>query len=222
MIQGIGRPKKGYHLQDGTKVPSVTTIISRFKDSGGLIHWAWKEGTEGRDYREPKDAAASAGSAAHAAVDAHIHGRPWDWNAVPDETVRTKAMTAYSAFLEWQSQTKLEVTHTEMPLVSERHGFGGTFDAITVGETKRRAMGDWKSSGAIYPEYLIHLAAYGHLWQENFPAEPLEGGYHLLRFDKEYGDFTHKWWASLYTALEAFLHLRALYELEKELKQRTK
>jgi len=33
-------PAKGYRLKDGTRVPGTTTITGRFKDSGGLIHWA--------------------------------------------------------------------------------------------------------------------------------------------------------------------------------------
>lgn len=33
-------PKKGYYTSSGLRVPGVTTIIGRFKDSGGLIHWA--------------------------------------------------------------------------------------------------------------------------------------------------------------------------------------
>src|SRR6516225_4019637 len=37
----------GYFIADGTKVPSVTQVISRFKDSGALIHWAWKCGRDG-------------------------------------------------------------------------------------------------------------------------------------------------------------------------------
>jgi hypothetical protein len=33
-------PKKGYYTQKGERVPGVTTILGRFKDSGALIHWA--------------------------------------------------------------------------------------------------------------------------------------------------------------------------------------
>src|SRR5687768_2946630 len=33
-------PKKGYYTKRGERVPGVTTILSRFKDSGALIHWA--------------------------------------------------------------------------------------------------------------------------------------------------------------------------------------
>lgn len=33
-------PAKGYYTADGQRVPSVTTILSRFKDSGALLWWA--------------------------------------------------------------------------------------------------------------------------------------------------------------------------------------
>ena len=49
-----------YKTQDGVRVPSVTTVISRFKEAGALMYWAWNEGKEGRDYRETRDAAADA------------------------------------------------------------------------------------------------------------------------------------------------------------------
>ena len=210
--------KAGYHLRDGTRVPSVTTIIGRFKEAGGLIHWAWTLGKEGKDYREERDRAADAGTMAHAAVDAWIHKLPFAFEG-PDE-VCEKAKNAYNAFLEWADQTQLQATETELPLVSEAHRFGGTFDAILV--KGKRAMGDWKSSNAIYPEYLVQVAAYGRLWEENRPDEKIEGGFHLLRFDKTYADFHHHWWGELDRAWDAFLHLRALYDIDKELKQRSK
>lgn len=210
--------KGGYYLADGTRVPSVTTIIGRFKEAGGLIHWAWKLGMDGKDYREVRDAAADAGTMAHAAVDAWIHKQPFAFEGDPG--ICEKAAKSYGAFREWADQTQLQVTHTEMPLVSEQHRFGGTFDAILV--KGNRAMGDWKTSNAIYGEYLVQVAAYGKLWQETHPDEPITGGYHLLRFDKTYGDFHAHWWGELDAAWQAFLHLRALYDLDKELKQRAK
>ena len=33
-------PSEGYRI-DGKRVPSVTTIIGRFKESGALLRWAW-------------------------------------------------------------------------------------------------------------------------------------------------------------------------------------
>lgn len=210
--------KAGYYLKDGTRVPSVTTILGRFKDAGPLMHWAWECGKNGKDYREERDKAAGAGTLAHAAVEAHVRGNPIIWEGAED--VVSRAKMAFGAFLEWADQTKLVVDKTELPLVSERYRFGGTFDAILI--KSKRAMGDWKSSNGVYAEYLAQLAAYGILWEENFPGEPLDGGYNLCRFDKTHGDFTHKWWGELNAGREYFLRLREAYECDKELKARAK
>ena len=93
-------------------------------------------------------------------------------------------------------------------------------DGVAIGG--RRCVLDWKSSNATYPEYLVQLAAYGALWTEAHPERPIDGGYHLIRFDKEFGDFHHHYWPELSRAWIAFLHLRELYDIEKELKRRAK
>lgn len=210
---------KGYFLRDGkTRVPSVTTVLGRFKDAGPLMYWAWNCGKEGKDFRQERDNAADAGTMAHAAVEQWVKGENFAFTG--DPLICQKAQTAFGAFIEWADQTKLKVDKTELPLVSEKYAFGGTFDAILVGA--RRAMGDWKSSNGVYGEYLAQLAAYGQLWAENFPDEPIEGGYHLLRFDKTHGDFTHKWWGDLTAGWEYFIRLREAYEFDKELRARAK
>lgn len=209
---------KGYYLKDGTRVPSVTTVLGRFKDAGPLMFWAWQCGVNGKDFRAERDAAADAGTLAHKAVEDYIHGNTVNFEGPPEVT--TKARKSFDAFQEWARQTQLRVDKTEMPLVSEKYRFGGTFDAILLGQ--KRAMGDWKSSNGIYGEYLAQLAAYGQLWEENFPEEPITGGFHLLRFDKTHGDFTHKWWGELDAGWKYFLALREAYEQDKELKARAK
>lgn len=210
--------KAGYFLKSGARVPSVTTVLGRFKDAGPLMYWAWQCGKDGKDFREERDKAADAGTLAHAAVEQWVAGENFSFTGTPE--IVAKAQKAFGAFLEWAEQTKLKVDKTELPLVSEKYAFGGTFDAILVGS--KRAMGDWKSSNGIYGEYLAQLAAYGQLWAENFPDEPIEGGYHLLRFDKNHGDFTHKWWGDLKAGWDYFIRLREAYEFDKELKQRAK
>jgi hypothetical protein len=163
-----------------------------------------------------RDQAADAGTLAHQAVDAYFHAREFEFEG--DPAVCAKARTAYRAFIEWTEQTQMRVTHTEMPLVSERYKFGGTFDAVAMGNG--RAIADWKSSNKCYGEFLIQVAAYGALWEENFPDQPLTGGFHLVRFDKTFGDFHHHYWGELDVAWKAFRHLRALYDIDVELKQR--
>ena len=211
--------KGGYHTADGQRVPSVTTILSRFKESGGLIHWAWSLGKEGKDYREVRDQAADAGTLAHNMVEQFIHHEPVECPTEPASVV-AKAKKSFEAFQEWARQTNLVVDKTEMPLVSEKYKFGGTFDAILV--NGKRAMGDWKTSNAIYSEYLAQIAAYAILWEENFPDQPIDGGFHLLRFDKEYGDFHAHWWGELDAGKRYFLAIRAAFAEDKELKARAK
>lgn len=212
----MGTQRAGYFTTDGTKVPSVTTIISRFKDAGGLIYWAWQQGKEGKDYRETRDKAATAGTLAHDNVERWIKGEALVWDAPDDVTKR--ARIAFEAFHEWSQQTQLKVTHTEVPLVSDKHKFGGTLDAMFIGS--KRALGDWKTSNKIYGDYLMQLAAYGILWDEHYPNDPVTGGYHLLRFDGEYGDFHHHFWGELESAKRMFLLLREAFDLDKELKKR--
>lgn len=209
-------PKKGYYLADGDRVPSVTTVISRFKDAGGLMWWAWDCGMKGQDYRDVRQQAADAGTVAHELVEAWLQKRA-STSEAPVE-IMDKAQKSFGAFLEWAEGSKLQVTHTEMQLVSEAHRYGGTPDALLI--HGKRSMGDWKTSNAVYSDYLIQLAAYGNLWNENNPDDLVEGGFHLVRFDKQYGDFHHHYWSELDAAWRAFLHLRELYEIEKELKKR--
>lgn len=214
----MGTLKGGYHTKDGERVPGVTTIIGKYKESGGLIHWAWDLGMNGLDYRAVRDDAATAGTMAHEAVEAWVKGDPPVFEGAPE--ICEKARKAFDNFLEWATRSELKVDKQEIPLVSERYRFGGTFDAILV--HGKRAMGDWKTSNSLYTDYLEQIAAYGILWEENYPDEPLTGGYDLLRFDKVYGDFTHKHWDELEAAKKSFLLKRELYDIDKELKARIK
>ena len=69
-------PRAGYRLADGTKVPGVTTILGRWKDSGGLLQWAFKQGQSGaRTLYEERDKAADIGTLAHAMVEHRLTGR---------------------------------------------------------------------------------------------------------------------------------------------------
>ena len=209
-----------YRLKDGTRVPSVTTCLHSWLPGGpdALMGWAVKMAKEGKDFREERDLAAGAGTLAHSAMEAWVKGEESKWEA-PEEIV-IKAKKSFSAFLEWAEQTRFKVTHTEMSLISECHRFGGTLDAAMM--NNRRVLADYKTSGSIRPQYLAQVGGYGILWDEHFPNDPLEGGYLILRFDREYGDFSHKWFPELDTGRKAFLLCRQLYDAEKELTKRAR
>lgn len=216
-MQGkIESTRKPYMTKDGREVPSVTTILSRYKESGGLIKWAWKLGMEGKSFEDVRDRAASIGTVAHEMMECHIKKKPFIAPDVDDEFLG-KARNAFESFRDWEASSKLQVTHSEIRLVSDLYGYGGTIDSALV--LQKRSMGDWKTSDSIYIDHIIQLAAYGNLWNENFPDDPIVGGYHLVKFSKEDGGFTHKHWRDLTPAWEAFKLMLSLYKLDKPLKQ---
>lgn len=136
-FKGGGRPNQ-YLNTGGDKLPSVTTILGRFKDSGPLLHWAFGQGKaaergEIRRLYDKRDEAAEIGTVAHDMAEAHIHKiDPMaclrDSGLVEDHA--HTALQAFEMFERWEQIANVEWTHTEVPVVSERLQVGGTIDAV--------------------------------------------------------------------------------------------
>ena len=217
IIKGPGRPTR-YKLADGTIVPSVTTITSRFKESGGLIQWAYQKGLEGKRLYEEIQEAGDIGRQIHEFIEHDIHGEGVGVSTVPRDI---RISSGFDAWVKWRDKWIERFTHTEVPLISERYHFGGTPDALGVDRHMRPTLLDWKSAGAVYTENLCQLAAYGKLVEEVLGIK-LTGGYHLVRFSKEHADLEHRHYSSLSDALELFHLYRQAYELDKKVKQRAR
>ena len=215
-------PTQPYYTKDGKRVPGTTTIISNCNLGSieGLLSWANRLGREGKSHSEERDRAADAGTACHEMAECYAKGIEFDVSKYPAE-ILAKAIGAFSGFQAWANQTSLRIAHSEVALVSESYRYGGTLDCMLVKD--ELALGDFKTSNSIRVGMLCQLAAYRNLWEENRPAEPITGGFHLLRFSRpEHPDdpihFAHHYWSSLDVAWEAFKHMRELYELHKRLK----
>lgn len=230
-------PRQGYRAADGKKIPSVTTIL-KIKDPGALINWAYKTGREHGVLEGQGNPAPSGlyegsdilaiGTCVHSMCEAWVKGdepmlvleKALEEETVNDKaTFRAQAASAYSAFEFWCKGTQLEIVDCEVQVISETHRYGGTLDFI--GKLNNRlVLGDFKTSNGVWPEYLCQLAAYAKAYEET-TGNKIDGGYHLLRFSKENGDFGHHFYPSLDDdAWPAFLHLRALYDLNEKLKKR--
>jgi ATP-dependent exoDNAse (exonuclease V) beta subunit len=247
---------------NGKRVPSVTTILSRFKDPGALMYWSWnlayeplqeavhlleevnktllehdlsKRATanklqdflkgkplEKSDYKKEASRAATAGTIAHNLVEQWVHqnrakkftlpsvSKICSTKRVPKETAK-QARTALLSFLDWTEQTHAKITGTELALVSPTHLYGGCIDAVAKINGKL-CLFDWKTSGGLYVDYILQLAAYSQLYEENHPKNKLNS-HHLIRFDKEFGDFHHHQFTDLDTAKKMFLLFRKAYEI---------
>jgi hypothetical protein len=245
----MATPTGGYWLE-GRRLPSVTTILGRYKDSGALIKWAYRQG---RDHQRlesaglpapsdlyAKDAttaqAALAGTIAHDMIETFILGQhpasneeivaveiAAKYKAGTDEgptaEVLARARNAFKQAIKWLGNTNIKVTHTELGLMSKTHRFGGTLDAVGVDADGAIVLLDWKTSNAVYGDYLYQLAAYALLLEENHP-ELTPTGFHLLRFAKESADFAHHSFGELDQEKRGFILMRELYEIDARTKKR--
>lgn len=228
----MAHPKGGYKNSEGSRVLGVTTVIGRFKDSGGLLYWAFNQGKaaergEIEKLYDKRDEAAESGTLAHSMVEAHINGEDphsvlmdsVDPLSEGTDAIMEQATNAFESYLNWASMTRLKIVEQEMPMVSEKYQFGGCPDAI--GEINGElCLVDWKTSNSVYQDYLIQLAAYKQLWEENNPDRILTGGFHLCRFAKSHGDFAHHYFPELDEAWEQFKLFLQAYQIDKRLKKR--
>lgn len=215
----MARPTQGYRNSAGERIPGTTTIIGRWKESGGLLQWAFKQGQSGAaSLYEQRDAAALAGNIAHDMIECHILGKPQP-QFTAEQALIDKAANAFAQFLEWKEQTRIEIVATEQVYVSEVYQFGGTVDAIGRDTKGRIVLVDWKTSNSVYQDYLIQLAAYALLLEECKPEWKPEA-FHLLRVAKESADFAHHFFGELEEAKRAFILMRELYGIDQRLKKR--
>jgi len=202
-----------YKNAAGKRLPSVTTVINRRKEADGMIYAAWKIGFEGKDYKVEWGDKANSGTLAHSL----IHHEAVDMSIYTPDMI-SKANNAVAEHDKWKKQSHLVSECSEISLVCECHQVGGTIDDVWM-QDGERSIGDIKT-GKLYPDHLVQCAAYKHLWEVNFPEKPVLGGFHLLHFDKENADFGHSHFSDLSEAWEAFVHMRALYDLMEKLKER--
>lgn len=225
-VHGPGRPDK-YIGADGKPVPSVTTITSRFKDSGALLAWAHKQGAAGIPLNEARDKAADAGHVVHAWIADFVADRPLTTFPFTTDEIIDKAESAFAAFIAWAERVKLEVVATEMPLVHSRLGYGGTFDGLGFLDLalggRALCLLDWKSGNRTYPEHLIQLAAYRELLRDQAARLderlPLPAGGVIIRLDKDTGEPHPREFDehALNLGWAYFSGARDLYELDKDL-----
>ena len=112
-----------YKLKDGTRVPGVTTVLNVL-NKPALVPWANKMGLQGIDTTKYVDAAALAGTAAHAMIQAHLTGEVFDGTSYPQDLL-SLAENGFIKYLDWEKGHKIEDVHSELQLVSERWRYGG-------------------------------------------------------------------------------------------------
>jgi hypothetical protein len=164
-------PHQVYRTADGERVPGVTTILGATLPKDALIHWAWKLGTEGKDYKKEREAAANVGTVAHARIEAWLAGLDFDDDCVSGDLL-VKSEAPLARFKAWWHERKYRPLLLEAQMVSERFKCGGTLDVLATPEGGGRVadLVDIKTTNATkswpYDSVLIQVCAYATLVEE--------------------------------------------------------
>lgn len=203
-----------YKLADGTRVPGVTTVLGVL-NKPALVAWANKMGLQGIDTSKYVNAAADAGTAAHEMIQCHLIGEEFDGSKYPADLLDL-AENGYLKYLEWEGQHTIEDVHSEMPLVSEAHRYGGTIDMYARLDGIPTLIDFKTNQTGIYPEMMHQVAGgYRQLLVENgYPVQKVI----IIRVGKsdkmdmevrEIGQWDKHW--------DIFEHCLALYQLQKDI-----
>ena len=197
---------------EGIKVPSVTTILGRYKNSTGLIIWSNKLGLEGKSYHAELNKAGDIGTALHELAELHIKGEYYE---LPEDPI---VQECFNKFKDWWAEQEYEVTFTEKSFCCRKYKYGGTADLLVNGDT----LVDFKTSKRVYDDHLVQLGAYKFMIEEQDGIEINKAI--LARFGKETDDFEIRNFtkSDLNKGFKYFKVLREAFDLDKEVSKLTK
>ena len=175
-------PTQKYLNTDGVRLKGATTIIGNNLgwNKNTLMAWQAREFKSGNDPTDKSKKACDIGTLCHhyiscdflkQDIDAEFKSK-YDMNAI---LIADKCLSeTKKKFIEHG----LELTHSELSLVSEEYQYGGTIDVV-MKEGNVIVLGDIKTSNqskscptGIYSDHIIQLGAYDNLLIENKIAIP--------------------------------------------------
>jgi hypothetical protein len=204
-----------YRLEDGKRVPGVTTILSVL-NKPVLVKWANNLGLQGIDSSKYVDEKATIGTCCHYMVECHVKGSKPDLSEFSPHDVEL-AENGFLKFLDWEKlYGPLVLLGSEMVLVSEAMRCGGTID-LFVELNGIPTLLDIKTSGSgIWPEMKHQVSAYNAiLWENGYRPEQV----FILRVGRSADEgFEFQRIGNLDKHLRVFELCRELYDLNSELK----
>lgn len=210
-------PTQPYKTDNGKRVPGVTTILSSNLgwDSQMLVAWARKIAMAGGDPNVVRDQAADTGTLAHYIVECSVNKTPLEIEKHYSPEQKAMAMNAAKGFKAWKQKYNPEFVISELSIVHQELGFGGTIDLISKIDG-HLVINDLKTNNHVSPKMAIQVSAYKKLyeyhtgetvdWCEIIQLNKEAPEYSLYRFDNE----------TLELGWQAFEMLLKLHKMKKQ------
>ena len=212
-----------YKNSNGEKVPSVTTVLSVI-EKPALKFWANKIGLEGVKVTEYVDDKAMIGTLTHHIIESHINKTDQNFSKFNcnDEQIE-QAHQCTKKYLEWENyQAEFIPLATELKLVSEKFGYGGTIDLLAVLNGKITLI-DFKTCNAIYDEPYYQTAAYAELADENKITDKKIEQIVILRIGRNESEgFEYIEHKTRKASFKVFLSALELFKAKKEFQEAQK
>jgi len=216
--------------ENKVKIESVTKFTGIIDKSQALIPWAVKLFREFLNNKLPqspitaediyegskqhtikKKEAGNTGTQIHDLVEKWIKKEKIDFTELPDQV-----RNGFDAFLKFQSEHNFQWIESEKIVYSLAHNYAGILDAIAIDGEGKKVLVDFKSSNALYPEYVLQAAGYQQAVEEM--AEHFCDYKLLIRFGKEDGEFEAKKFTENLEDKQGFLHALELTRAMARLK----
>ena len=185
-----------YYSEDGSFVPSVTTVLESYPKGAAFYEWLKKNGEDSDAIR---DEAGRRGSLVHGMTERYDAGEEI---SILDEAgnigLKINEWAMFSRYAEFTDKFKFDILFSEQNFVSTSLGFAGTLDRIIEMDGKKILV-DIKTSGSVWPSYWLQLAAYKALVNEAIPEMQIDAVAILwlnakTRTDGKKGDIQGKGW----------------------------
>ena len=138
-------------LRDGTRVPSVTTVLSVLAKPA-LVRWANEMGLKGINTAHYVDETAQVGTCTHYLIECRLTNREPDLTPYKPNHI-AQAQKGLAKFVAWQEKVGYVAEAVEYKLISEKHRFGGTLDSFGHLADGRKVLVDIKTAKAVYDEH---------------------------------------------------------------------
>jgi hypothetical protein len=185
-------------------------------DKPALVKWANNLGLQGIDSTKFRDKAGDIGTITHLLIMGHLTNKEIDLSEYSKQDIVTAGF-CMNSYHEWEKSHKVEPIIVEVPMSSDKYGYGGTPDCLAMINGELELL-DFKTSNGIWNTYFYQLAAYRQIL--------IEKGHNvnrarILRFGKDDNSgFEDRLITKFDNEFELFLHCLSIYNLLKAMKRR--